>query len=157
LLTHSEIATQSPPEKPTEVSFEFEILVYDDDIAMAWIILRESIAPAKGNRCLTLKAGYNEASVINSLLFGTESLRPITYEAFVNAIHLLGGEIAKVVVDDYDKKEELFVAKLEIYQNGRKLILDLRPSDALALALVANVPVFAGPAVMQKLFSGTAT
>ena|ERR1019366_397461 len=127
-----------------EVPFSFDLLAYDEIKGMGWVYLWN------GPRCLIGRVGYAEVTILYNLLAGTKLKRPMTHEAFVETIRFLGGEITKVIFGDFCEDDKHFLAKVELRQGTRHLVLDLNPSDAVALALVANIPILVAPIVIQK-------
>jgi bifunctional DNase/RNase len=76
------------------------------------------------------------------------SPRPLTHDLVTNAIEQLGGEIQDVVISDL--KEHTYFAKLRIRHEGELLEVDSRPSDAIALAVTAKVPIYVSEDVLQE-------
>jgi bifunctional DNase/RNase len=127
-----------------DIPFDLRIVAYDEQVNTSWVYLRE----INGSRFVIIEVGPFEASAINWQLSGTKNPRPLTHEAFVNAIRLMGGTMRQVIVDYYQDKDHTFHAKVEINTRDGDRVLDVRPSDALLLALVAEVPVLVAQTVL---------
>jgi bifunctional DNase/RNase len=99
-------------------------------------------------RYLPIWVGPWEASAIAMRLQGMTPERPLTHDLFASTLDELGVRIDQVVITDL--ADETFHARLFMVASGRTLELDSRPSDALALAVRANVPIFAAEGVMDQ-------
>lgn len=96
---------------------------------------------------LPIWIGPFEADAITAELQGMEVARPLTHDILKAVIQALGGEIVQIVITEL--RNDTFYARVFINQNGRDVELDSRPSDALALAVRARVPVYVADAVME--------
>jgi len=99
-------------------------------------------------RVLTMVIGRGEAREISRLLRQVPSLRPLTHELLESILEKLGGELREVVI--HDLKEHTFFAELRIDHQGGSLAVDCRPSDAVALSLLASKPIFATEKVLAS-------
>jgi uncharacterized protein len=108
-------------------------------------VLRE----AGDGRTLPLVCGIFEATALDRRLKGMESPRPLTHDGWAASIEALGGEVRAVIIDDL--REYVYHAKARISQGGRLVAVDIRPSDAIVLALVCRVPIL----VAERLLVGS--
>ena len=108
------------------------------------VILKE----AERERYLPIWIGPWEASAIAMRLQGLTPERPLTHDLFASTLGELGARIDQVVITDL--ADETFHARLFVEASGRTVELDSRPSDALALAVRANVPIYAAEGVMDR-------
>lgn len=108
------------------------------------VLLKE----VKGNRYLPIWIGQNEAEAIATRLQGTRLPRPLTHDLLKNVIVELGGELQYIVVDDL--RSGTFYAKLALEYDGDGHMTDSRPSDAIALAVRAEVPIYVEEAVLRE-------
>ncbi|MGQ9552593.1 MAG: bifunctional nuclease family protein [Anaerolineae bacterium] len=108
------------------------------------IVLREQ----GGKRYLPIWIGAFEAEAITVKLQGATMARPMTHDLLQRTINQLGGEILRVVISDL--RQDTFFANIYVRQNGEELSVDSRPSDAVALAVRAGVPVFVADTVMEQ-------
>jgi bifunctional DNase/RNase len=108
------------------------------------VILREK----RGSRRLVVTVGPTEAFAIQSDLANMRSEGPMTYDLMRSLVKELGGDLSRVVVSNADDKT--FFAKVVMNTDGRQIEIDSRPSDAIALALRAKVPIFADALVLER-------
>ncbi len=108
------------------------------------VILKEK----DGDRYLPIWIGPAEADAIAVRLQDVAVARPLTHDLLRNVIEALGAGIASVVVNDL--ANDTFYARIMLALDGRQLEIDARPSDAIALAVRAKVPVYAEESVLEK-------
>jgi bifunctional DNase/RNase len=108
------------------------------------VILRDP----ENDRYLPIWIGPWEANAIAMRLQGVTPERPMTHDLFSQALVELGVTLKRIVVSDL--AEDTFRARLLLQLDGRELNLDARPSDAIALAVRAGVPIFATDAVLDR-------
>ena len=92
-----------------------------------------------GRREFPLTVGLFEATTIDRACRRVPSVRPLTHELVAHAVEALGGSFVDVVVDRLEGR--VFYATVRINQNGKIVLLDARPSDAVALALTRRPPL----------------
>ncbi|MDA0839179.1 MAG: bifunctional nuclease family protein [Planctomycetota bacterium] len=95
--------------------------------------------------------GLFEAVAIDRKIREVETPRPLTHDLLANTISTLAGELEKVVVTEL--KNNTFYASLVIRQNGHVVEVDSRPSDAIALAVRLETPIFVEEAVIDQVTS----
>ena len=108
------------------------------------VILKEKMA----ERYLPIWIGPAEADAIAVKLQGVNVPRPLTHDLLGLVIDSLGANINSIIVSDL--KNDTFYAKLILNTNGGEMEVDCRPSDALALAVRVEVPIYAEEAVLDK-------
>ena len=108
------------------------------------VILKEKGA----GRYLPIWIGPAEADAIAVKLQGVNVPRPLTHDLLRLVIDSLGASIDSIVVNDL--KSDTFYAKILLNVDGGQIEIDSRPSDALALAVRAQVPIYADEAVLDK-------
>lgn len=108
------------------------------------VILREK----DSDRYLPIWIGPAEADAIAVKLQDLNVPRPLTHDLLGTIIDSLGGSIKHILVNDLHN--DTFYAKITIQSNGEAKEIDCRPSDAVALAVRAQVPIFAEEAVLDK-------
>ncbi len=96
---------------------------------------------------LPIWVGPFEANSIASEIEKVAPLRPMSHDLLKNIINQLGGDIKRVIVTEL--RENTFYAIVEIVINDSLVIIDSRPSDAIALALRADCPIFVRDEVIQ--------
>lgn len=101
-----------------------------------------------GDRYLPIWIGAWEASAIAMRLQGLTAERPLTHDLFAAALDRLGVRVARVVISEL--ADETYHAQLHLERDGIEVEVDARPSDALALAVRAEVLIFADEAVLTQ-------
>lgn len=103
----------------------------------------------EGERTLPIWIGIMEAASIAMALQNVEFPRPMTHDLFKNFIALLGATMEKVMI--LDLKDATYFAQITFNTaNGDPLVLDSRPSDAIALAIRTKAPIFVAEEVLDK-------
>ena len=97
---------------------------------------------------LPIWIGLLEATAIASELEKVEFSRPMTHDLFKNVTEKLGASLKKIEVCDL--KENTFYALVHFAKGDREMVIDARPSDAVALALRFNAPIFVAESVLEK-------
>ena len=92
-----------------------------------------------GRREFPLTVGLFEATTIDRACRRVPSPRPLTHELVAQAVEALGGSFVDVLIDRLEGR--VFFAKIRINQNGKIVLLDARPSDAVAIALSRRPPL----------------
>ena len=108
------------------------------------VILKEK----DSDRYLPIWIGPAEADAIAVKLQDLSVPRPLTHDLLQSVIDSLGGSVAHVLVNDLHN--DTFYAKIIIQVNGDTKEIDSRPSDAMALAVRTQVPIYAEETVMDK-------
>lgn len=108
------------------------------------VILKEKGA----ERYLPIWIGPAEAEAIAVRLQEVSVARPLTHDLLRSVIDALGAQISYILVNDL--ANDTFYARLYLDVDGRAIEIDSRPSDAIALAVRANVPIFAEEAVLDR-------
>src|SRR5512139_3633916 len=108
------------------------------------VILKEKAA----ERYLPIWIDPSEADAIAVKLQGVSVPRPLTHDLLCSVIDALGANINSIVVSDL--KNDTFYAKILLSVDGEQMEVDSRPSDALALAVRAEAPIFAEEVVLDK-------
>jgi bifunctional DNase/RNase len=108
------------------------------------VILRDTVR----ERYLPIWIGPWEANAIAMKLQGVTPERPMTHDLFWRTLDELGAVVKQIIVSDL--AEDTFRARLLLELDGRTVDVDARPSDAIALAVRAGVPIFATDAVLDR-------
>ena len=104
---------------------------------------------AEGNRFLPIWIGHPEAAAILMKLQGAATPRPMTHDLLTNVLGELEAKIERISVTDL--KENTFYAVITLARDGGgEIEIDSRPSDAIALAVRADAPIFAADAVIDE-------
>jgi hypothetical protein len=99
-------------------------------------------------RALPIWVGIFEANAIALELEKIATPRPMTHDLIKNILDGLGATVQQIVVNDL--KDNTFFAVIEVNYNGNMVNIDSRPSDAIALALRVNAPIFVTEKVVSK-------
>jgi len=108
------------------------------------IVLKE----VEGDRSFPIVIGIFEATSIDRRVKGLQSPRPLTHDLVTSVVELMGGEIQDIVISEL--KEHTYFAKLRVRKDGELIDVDCRPSDAIALAVTAKVPVYVSEDVLGE-------
>lgn len=100
-----------------------------------------------GNRLLVISIGLMEATAIAVAIEGIAVPRPMTHDLLVNVIRRLQAELTSVVI--HDLRNETFIGQLDLKSEKGVLEIDCRPSDAVALAVRFNVPIYVTEGVLE--------
>lgn len=102
-----------------------------------------------GARKFTIVIGIFEANQIDRRVKKVIAQRPLTHDLLAAVISELGGELRDIVVSDL--REHTYFAKLRIMLDGNLIEVDARPSDAIALAVTAEVPIYVSEDVLHEV------
>jgi hypothetical protein len=108
------------------------------------IILKE----VDGDRSFPIVIGIFEATSIDRRVRGMHAPRPLTHDLITAVVEQMGGEIQDIVISDL--KEHTYFAKLRVRSEGELIEVDCRPSDAIALAVTARVPIYVAEDVLGE-------
>src|SRR5262249_3229174 len=119
-------------------------LALDPLANMPRIVLRDE----EEKRSLPIWVGLAEANAIALELEKITTARPMTHDLLKNMLETVGARVLKVVVNDL--KENTFYAVIHLRLGSQDLTVDSRPSDAIALALRVDAPIFVDEEVLTK-------
>ena len=127
------------------VEMELNKIVINEKRHDQLIVLKEK----NGERLLPIVIGLNEASAIKMKIGGFKPPRPLTHDLLHSTIKNLEANLEKIIIDRLE--ENTFFAKLVIKTGiGKTKMVDARPSDSIALAVRANVPIFVDESVLKQ-------
>ena len=127
-----------------QIEMTIKGLMVDPITNMPIIILRDK----DGQRVLPIWVGVFEANAIALQMENVTTPRPMTHDLLKNVICDLKADIQKIVVSDL--RENTFYALIYLVVNGEPVAIDARPSDAIALALRAQAPIFVEDRVIDN-------
>ena len=125
------------------IELELARLVINERSEEQLLTLRERGGP----RSFSLSIGLFEAAALQRAIDEEFSPRPLTHELLRGVLTVLDAELSGVTIDDV--RDSVFYAKLRIRHGGREHLVDARPTDALTLALQAEVPIHATERVLR--------
>jgi uncharacterized protein len=108
------------------------------------IVLRE----VEGERSFPIVIGIFEATSIDRRVRNQTSPRPLTHDLIVSVIELMGGELQDIIISEL--RDHTYYAKVRIRKEGELMEVDSRPSDAIALAVTAKVPIYVAEDVLEE-------
>ena len=125
-----------------------EMLIYGvsfDLVGKQPIVLLKT---ADGNKFLPIWIGHPEAAAILMKLQSQAPPRPMTHDLLSDMLEQLGAQIVRITVTEL--RENTFYAQITLQQDGGEIEIDSRPSDAIALAIRAEAPIFAADRVIEE-------
>jgi bifunctional DNase/RNase len=125
-----------------------EMLIYGvsfDLVGKQPIVLLKT---ADGNKFLPIWIGHPEAAAILMKLQSQSVPRPMTHDLLSDMLEQLGAQVVRITVTEL--RENTFYAQITVTQDGTEIEVDSRPSDAIALAIRAEAPIFAADRVIEE-------
>lgn len=125
-----------------------EMLIYGvsfDLVGKQPIVLLKT---ADGNKFLPIWIGHPEAAAILMKLQSQAPPRPMTHDLLSDMLEQLGATISRITVTEL--RENTFFAQITVTQDGQEIEIDSRPSDAIALAIRAEAPIYAADRVIEE-------
>jgi hypothetical protein len=126
-----------------EIEMKIRGLMVDPSTNMPIVLLKDPQSEA----LLPIWVGLYEANAIALEVEKTQTPRPLTHDLLRGVIDSLNAQVKRIVVTEL--KDDTFYAVIWMEQNGETVSLDARPSDALALALRADCPIFVDEEVLR--------
>jgi bifunctional DNase/RNase len=126
----------------------YEMVIYGvsfDLVGKQPIVLLKT---ADGNRFLPIWIGHAEAAAILMKLQGASTPRPMTHDLMTDMLEQLDAEVLRITVTEL--RDNTFYASITVQQNGSELEIDSRPSDAIAIAVRSEVPIYAAEHVIEE-------
>ena len=134
-----------------EVEMKIRGLMMDPVTNMPIVILKD----VDGNNILPIWVGIYEANAIALEIEKVSTPRPMTHDLIKTLLFGLNAGVRKVVVNEL--KDDTFYALIWLEKNGESISVDSRPSDALALALRVDCPIFVDDSVLKSSRAATAS
>ena len=101
-----------------------------------------------GNKYLPIWIGQPEAAAILMKLQGASTPRPMTHDLVTDILGQLDAQVTRITVTEL--RENTFYAQITVQMDGQEIEVDSRPSDAIALAIRAEAPIFAADSVIEE-------
>jgi uncharacterized protein len=127
-----------------QIEMTIKGLMVDPITNMPIIILRDD----DGQKVLPIWVGIFEANAIALQMENIATPRPMTHDLLRNVIQDLNGQITKIVVSDL--RDNTFYALIYVQTPADMVAIDARPSDAIALALRSQAPIFVEETVIDN-------
>ena len=120
------------------------------------ILIRETddthiveLREADGQRLFPIVIGLSEAAAVERRIMGQKPPRPQTHELLASVIEHLGATVDRVYINDL--RNGTFFARLILHRNGEELDIDCRPSDAIALGVASDIPIYVAEHVLEEI------
>lgn len=126
------------------VQMEIKGLMLDPTSKTPIVLLHDP----SGNSFLPIWIGVFEANAIALSIEGVEPPRPMTHDLLMTSLKRIGVEVQRVTISDL--KDSTFYAVISLHGPDGDHLIDSRPSDAIALALRADAPIFAHRSVLES-------
>ncbi len=127
-----------------ELEAELSRIIINEMSDQQVIVLKE----CNGERSFPIVIGIVEIFAIDRRLKGIAPARPMTHDLLANVIESLGAQIEKIVISDL--RHHVFYEKIHLLLNGRTMEIDSRPSDAIALGVATDAPIFVADHVFEQ-------
>ena len=127
------------------VHMELRRIIISEIHEQQMILLKE----VEGDRNFSIMIGIFEATSIDRRVKRLPSPRPLTHDLVAGAIDALGGELRDIFISEL--RDHTYYAKLRIRKDGEMTEVDCRPSDAIALAVTASVPIYVAEDVLDEV------
>jgi bifunctional DNase/RNase len=126
------------------VEMKVKFLTFDST-SNGFVVLLMDLSNKTG---LPIWIGPFEANAIAMKLKKIVSHRPMTHDLIHGILKTLDSQVMKIVVNDL--KENTYYALIHLNRRGEEIIIDSRPSDAIAIALAVDAPIFVSDQVIEK-------
>ncbi len=121
----------------SEIELTITGLVYNQTVVGTYGLV---LSEVNGNRRFSVMIGEPEAQSIALKINNKKSPRPLTHDLIINILNTFKSELLKVVI--YDMVNDVFFSELHIKKNDEVLVIDARTSDAVALAVRSECPIY---------------
>jgi uncharacterized protein len=126
------------------VQMELKRIIISEVHEQQIIVLQE----VDGERSFPIVIGMFEAVSIDRRVKNIIPPRPLTHDLIVSVIEQFGGDLQDIVISDL--QEHTYFAKLRVRKDGELVEVDCRPSDAIAVAVTAKVPIWVAEDVLAE-------
>jgi len=127
-----------------DIEVELSRIIINETSDQQIIVLKER----HGQRSFPIVIGIVEIFAIDRRLKGIKPPRPMTHDLLDDVIEHLGANIEKIVINDL--RNHTFYAKIYLSSNSQTVKIDSRPSDAIALGVASNAPIYVAEHVFEK-------
>lgn len=127
-----------------ELEAELSRIIINEMSDQQVIVLKER----HGLRSFPIVIGIVEIFAIDRRLKGIKPARPMTHDLLASVIDSLGAQIEKIVINDL--RNHVFYARVHLSLNGQTVEIDSRPSDAIALGVATDAPIYVAEHVFEQ-------
>lgn len=128
--------------EPVEVRVEAVFAAQPDESVQHFVLLTD------GSRKLPIAIGGFEATAISFYLSNHQPDRPMTHDLIKKMIDRLGGEVVRIDIDDF--LGSTYYAKIMLRSGKEEMVIDSRPSDAIAIAVRAEAPIYVVEGILDQ-------
>jgi bifunctional DNase/RNase len=139
------VPTHGESEALVPVQMELKRIIISEVHDQQVIMLKE----VEGDRSFPIVIGIFEATSIDRRVKGMASPRPLTHDLVASVIEHMGGDLQDIFISEL--RDHTYFAKLRIRHSGELIEVDSRPSDAIALAVTAKVPIYVAEDVLGEV------
>ena len=126
------------------VQMELSRIIINENLDQQIIYLKEF----EGERKFPIVIGMFEATSIDRRVKGQSAPRPLTHDLLANTIDVLGGEVQDVLISEL--RDHTYFAKLRIRHEGELVEVASRPSDAIAVAVTVDAPIYVAEDILDE-------
>jgi len=130
------------------VEVELSRIIINERSEQQIIVLKEK----GGDRSFPILIGIYDATAIDRGIKEYRTPRPLTHDLICSILRSLNTTVERMVVSDL--RNQTFYAKLVLVQNGKRIEVDSRPSDAIAIAVQVGAPIFVEEKVLEEVLRG---
>ena len=127
-----------------EIEVELSRIIFNEKANQQIIVLKE----IEGSRGFPMVIGTPEILAIDRRLKGLVTPRPMTHDLLDTVLRALGADIEKILISDL--RNHTFFAEIYLNVDGNTVRIDSRPSDAIALGVASEVPIFVADHVFDQ-------
>ncbi len=127
-----------------EIKLSITGLVYNQTIVGTYGLV---LSEVEGNRRFSVMIGEPEAQSIAMKLNNKKSPRPLTHDLINNILNVLGTKLEKILI--YNMLSDVFYSELHIRRGEEEIIVDARTSDAVALAVRSDAPIYISSEILE--------
>jgi bifunctional DNase/RNase len=134
------------------ISFDVQLIYFEQTQHDGFSRHEIHLCEIEGSFRLPLQTGPFEVAAMYRALGKVQGPRPATHHAIAAIITNLGGRLNCVTIDHYSITERIYKAKVHVQQDNRIIEIDIRPSDAVILAVIGKAPIIVSPDVLMKFW-----
>jgi uncharacterized protein len=127
-----------------DIEVELSRIIINEESDQQLIVLKE----CKGERSIPIVIGIVEIFAIDRRLKGHMPPRPLTHDLLASVIDALDASIEKIVINDLT--DHIFYARIHLLHGEKRIEIDSRPSDAIAVGVALQAPIFVAEHVLNQ-------
>ena len=127
-----------------DIEVELSRIIINEESDQQLIVLKER----QGERSIPIVIGIVEIFAIDRRLKGHMPPRPLTHDLLASVIDALDASIEKIVINDLT--DHIFYARIHLSHGKKRIEIDSRPSDAIAVGVASSAPIFVAEHVLDQ-------